>query len=187
MAGNQNSGGHNRKATHLHVLDGTFRKDRHGETETPDPPLGIPQPPKKLTGEAKSEWDRMIARLTTSKAISIVDDGALYQYCRLFAETEAVAQDYTDTRDLSNTLKKAVTKLDGAELVAAIGEIVKLRQLLAKQTTQARQQRMAIRQYLVEFGLTPSSRGRVKIATRKPADPKSGQSNKSRFFGGARA
>lgn len=186
MAGNQNSGGHNRKPTQMHVIAGTFRKDRHGETESPDPPIGVPQPPKKLTGEAKAEWDRMITRLTTSKTISIVDDGALYQYCRLFAETEAVAQDYTDTRELSNALKKAVTKLDGAELVAAIGEIVKLRQLLAKQTTQSRQQRMAIRQYLVEFGLTPSSRGRVKITNKKKPDA-TGQTNKQRFFGGAPA
>lgn len=187
MAGNQNSGGHNAKSTSLHVLEGTFRKDRHGDVENPEPPIGTPKPPKKLTGEALAEWKRMLERLTTSKTISIVDDAALYQYCRLFAETEAVADDYTETRALSTTLKKALTKLEGADLVAAVGEIVKLRQLLGKQTTQSRQQRMAIRQYLVEFGLTPSSRGRVKITNKKPADPKSGQSNKQRFFGGARA
>jgi hypothetical protein len=94
--------------------------------------------------------------------------------------------DVEETRALSGILKKAaIAKLEGAELVAAITEIIKLRHLLMKQTTQTRQQRMALRQYLVEFGLTPSSRGRVKITNKKPADPKSGESNKKRFFGGA--
>lgn len=188
MAGNANSGGHNRKASHLHVLDGTYRRDRHADAETPDPPQATPTAPKKLAGEAKAEWDRMVARMVTAKTVTTVDDAALYQYVQLFAETERIKSDHAETRSLRDALKKtAVSKLNGAELVEAIGHIVKLQQMLAKETTQLRQQRMAIRQYLVEFGMTPSARGRVKTTNKKPADPKTGDSNKKRFFGGALA
>jgi len=125
----------------------------------------------------------MVGRLEHSLTLSIVDDGALYQYVKLFAETESINSDQVETRKLSIVLKKTLNDLEGADLVAAVAEIVKLRQLLGKQTAQLRQQRMAIRQYLVEFGMTPSARGRVKVAKgqKTVADP-----NKERFFGGGR-
>lgn len=185
MAGNKNSGGHNAKGSQFHVLSGTFRADRHAGHESPDPPKGIPEPPKKLTGEARAEWDRMVARLQEAKTISIVDDAALYQYVRLFAEVETIQVDHLALRKLTETLKRAIRKLNGSELVAAVGEIVKLQQILAKHTVQLRQGHMAVRQYLVEFGMTPSARGRVKVPKGKVDDDKS--KNKDRFFGHGRA
>lgn len=175
MAGNSNSGGRNKKPPQAHVLTGTFRDDRHGDHEAPEPPLGVPRPPKPLNAEAKAEWARMIARLEHSRTLSLVDDAALYQYVKLFAETEAVAGDNGETRKLSKLLKKTVQGLDGEQLVEAIGRIVELRKLLAKETTQLRQQRMALRQYLVEFGMTPSARGRVKVAKATPPKSKAEQ------------
>ena len=59
-------------------------------------------------------------------------------------------------------------------LAEAIKKIVDLEQILAKQTTQLRQGHMAIRQYLIEFGMTPSARTRVKLpagGAKKPVDP----------------
>lgn len=179
MAGNKNSGGHNRIGAQLHILSGTFRRDRHLGQDSPDPPKGTPAPPKPLVGEAKAEWTRMVTRLEESRTLSMVDDAALYQYVQLFAETEQIKVDNIATRKLSTDLKKAVQALEGEMLVEAIGEIVKLQQLLAKQTVQLRQGHMAIRQYLVEFGMTPSARGRVKVS-RQPSDE---DKNKERFFG----
>jgi hypothetical protein len=50
---------------------------------------------------------------------------------------------------------------------------------IAKATRDLRQGHMAIRQYLVEFGMTPSARTRVKLPPAAPAvDP-----NKARYFG----
>lgn len=181
MAGNANSGGHNKVGSQMHVLRGTFRPDRHAGHEAPEPPKGPPKSPKPLTGEALAEWKRMVARLEEAKTISIVDDAALYQYVKLFAETEGVATDNAANRKLSEELKRVAQKLDGAELVDAIGKIVELRKLLAKQTATLRQQRMAIRQYLVEFGMTPSARGRVKVSTKEKSTK---DVNKERFFGG---
>ena len=53
--------------------------------------------PKALEGDALEEWDRMIHRLEVSRALSTVDDAALYQYCRLFAETDALALSQVET------------------------------------------------------------------------------------------
>lgn len=162
MAGNSNSGGRNAKPKSMHVVQGTFRADRHAGIETPEPPVGTPEPPKPLKGDALAEWKRMIQRLSTSLTLSIVDDAVLYQYAMLFGETEAVVRDQAENRRLSDLLKKTVQKLDGTDLVQAISNIVELRKGISKQTTQLRQQRMAIRQYLVEFGQTPAARTRVK-------------------------
>lgn len=109
----------------------------------------------------------MIVRLERSKTLAIVDDAALYQYVQLFAETEEIKLDSLRLRALSEKLQKIARKLQGLELVEAITKIVDLQYIIAKQSTQLRQGHMAIRQYLVEFGQTPSSRTRVKI-TKEP-------------------
>lgn len=181
MAGTRQSGGRNAKGTSAHVLRGTFRQDRHGEA-TSDPPAGVPMRPKRLSPTARAEWDRMVARLTDTRALSSVDDAALYQYVQLFAETEAIAAEGADHRRLTKVLLKAIAKLQGDALVDAVKEIVTLQALAKKTTQQLRQGHMALRQYLVEFGMTPSARTRVKLPALKPAvDP-----NKERYFGSGR-
>lgn len=163
MPGNANSGGRNRKSTTLHLLQGTFRPHRHGGVETPEPPQGKPTPPGVLSKVARAEWDRMVARLEQTRALSIVDDAALYQYACLFGEVEEQKGEAARLRKLSKDLKDQAGDLDGEQLVEAIGQIVTLQHLINRQTTQLRQGHMAIRQYLVEFGMTPSARTRVKL------------------------
>jgi P27 family predicted phage terminase small subunit len=166
------SGGRNRKSTQLHVLKGTFRQDRHGDGVTPEPPKGDPTPPRPLTGEAKAEWNRMVRRLHEARTLSLVDDAALYQYVQLHAETQEIRADNKRVRKLSTELKQAaVAKLEATELVEAIGHIVKLQFIIAKQTAQLRMGHMALRMYLVEFGMTPAARTRVKVSP--GAKPKS--------------
>lgn len=171
MPGTSNSGGHNAKNTSELEASGTFRPDRHGGFVSPDPPSGRPEPPKTLSGEALGEWNRMLDRMEKSGTLKIVDDAALYQYVTLFAEVEAVKTDHERLRKISDKLMKEVRRLQGQELLDAVREIVRLEFLLSKQSTQLRQGHMAVRQYLVEFGQTPSSRNRVKIV--KPIERKS--------------
>lgn len=148
-----------------HIIQGTFRPDRHGEADTPEPPKGVPVPPKTLNAEEQGEWDRMVGRLEQSKTLSLVDDAALYEYVQLFAEKEMIKSDDVSVRKLSKDLRRAIKDLEGAELVQAIEQIVKLQLILPKHSQQLRQGHMAIRQYLVEFGMTPSARTRVKVAS----------------------
>lgn len=168
MAGTGNSGGRNKKTQAMHLVDGTFRKDRHADA-SPEPTMGKPVAPKALAGDALAEWDRMLVRLEECRTLSVVDDGALYQYCCMFSETEDVAVRREHTEGLIDRLDDLLTKLDGSDLAKAIENVVKLKALESRYIAQIRQGRMALRAFLVEFGLTPAARGRVKvIASEKP-------------------
>jgi len=120
----------------------------------------------------------MIRRLTDSKTLSTVDDGALYQYCQLFAETEAIAVTQLETASTIDLLEDNLSgpKEEREDLLQVAQEITKLKQLEARYITQVRQGRMALRGYLVEFGMTPAARSRVKVipsAKDKDDTPKS--------------
>jgi P27 family predicted phage terminase small subunit len=170
MAGTAASGGRNKKATQDVVRQGTFRTDRHGDHQTPEPPKGIPEPPKPLDGDAREEWDRMVARLEKMGTLSTVDDGALYQSCQLFAETEDLARLQQEAGDTARILRE---NFDGNEemtfvdQLAAAQEINKSLKLQAGYVSQVRSGRMGQRQWLVEFGLTPAARSRVKVSAPK--------------------
>lgn len=165
------SGGHNAKTQREHRLQGTFNATKHSGFRNPEPASGIPVPPKKLDGDAAAEWDRMLQRLTDSKILSGVDDGALYQYCRLFAETEACADRLSEVAASINLLEESLGDFNGPELVSAFQEMTKMRQLESGYLNKIRQGRMGQRVWLVEFGLTPASRGRVKLPEQADADP----------------
>jgi len=186
MAGTKSSGGRNAKSRAAHLVQGTFRKDRHANARHNDPPQGRPRRPKGLSVRARAEWTRMIARLDRARTLSTVDDAALYQYCCLFAETEEIHASRRENATLIKTLLQAIAQFearaaadrgpvdvaldDGSDLADLVAQILTLKQLDAKQRTQLRQGHMAIRQYLVEFGMTPAARGRVTAsASREPA------------------
>jgi phage terminase small subunit len=211
VPGTSSSGGRNKKSRAEHALAGTGRKDRGTKAtagapvDAPDPPLGRPPMPIGLIGPALEEWTRMVLRLEQAKTLSTVDDAALYQYCCLFAETEAIvvaqrgtvallvplvaalerwnrlvdrlekaelAQTVTDEALVQSILDRAKY---GVQIVAATAQIVQLKKLEAKYPSQLRMGHMALRQYLVEFGMTPAARSRVtELAGGKgdaPADP----------------
>jgi P27 family predicted phage terminase small subunit len=176
MPGTSHSGGRNRKSQRQHALAGTGRKDR-GTAKTataidaPDPPKGRPRPPRDLDGHALAEWTRMVDRLEAAQTLSTIDDAALYQYCCLFAETEGILDTRRTNAQLVTRLLTAVDTLDDDARVQAIAQIVQLKRLDAKYTTHLRQGHMALRQYLVEFGMTPAARSRVKVPETPPADP----------------
>jgi len=169
MPGTKNSGGRNAKGASEHRAAGTFRPDRHAGGEAPSPPSGRPAPPPGLSPIAAAEWELMADRLERNRTLTIVDDAALYQYAQLFAETEGIQADNAETRRLYVKLMKTITKkLTGKDLVDAVAEVVKLQGIISKSTQQLRQGHMAIRQYLVEFGMTPSARNRVKVPDEAP-------------------
>lgn len=182
MPGTSRSGGRNRKSLRDHALAGTGRRDRGTKTTksstaaaAADPPAGRPRTPSWLAGYALVEWDRMVVRLDAAKVLSKVDDAVLYQYCCLFAETEAIAAARTKNDALIATVTAAVARATRQELgdvARAVKQILPLKKLELKYATQLRQGRMALRQYLVEFGMTPAARSRVKeVPSRTKAEP----------------
>jgi P27 family predicted phage terminase small subunit len=95
----------------------------------------------------------MIRRLETSKTLSTVDDAALYAYCRLFADAERLQR---SVETLSSPFYDKVS-VDGAGVEHTEPKV-------HPGFAQLRSYRQALRQFLVEFGLTPAARSRVKVA-----------------------
>jgi P27 family predicted phage terminase small subunit len=182
MAGirGQRSGGRNAKSTQEHELGGTFRRDRHGDGESITAPAGVPTPPVELEGEALAEWDRMVDRLQQTRALSTTDDAVLYQFVRLYSETERLAADQKRLAETIEKLEGYIDVLPPSERGSSIADLIKLRQIEARYPNQIRQGRMALRQFLVEFGMTPAARGRVKPT--KTADDKDAMSPLQRLM-----
>jgi P27 family predicted phage terminase small subunit len=170
MPGTSRSGGHNRKSLRAHALAGTGRKDRGTKASSKaladaDPPPGRPPTPKGLVGIALEEWTCMVGRLEASRTVSSVDDAALYQYCRLYEETEGIREARrTDARLLAK-LETALEKMRHDDQIAAVaGAIARLQALDMKHRQQLRLGHLALLQYLVAFGMTPAARSRVRVA-----------------------
>jgi P27 family predicted phage terminase small subunit len=176
MPGTARSGGRNRKSRAAHAVTNTGRTDRgtaaapaRTSADIPDPPAGRPPTPKTLTGDTRAEWTRMADRLELAHTLSIVDDAALYQYCCLFAETEGLRAARRTNARLIAKLETALERCRHEDQIADVATaIAQVQKLDARHVQQLRQGHMAIRQYLVEFGMTPAARTRVEPAAAAP-------------------
>lgn len=57
------SGGRNRKPLHVHLVRGSYRRDRHGPLDPPPPSRVVDnglEPPKRLKKRQRELWDRHI-------------------------------------------------------------------------------------------------------------------------------
>lgn len=146
------SGGHNRRSAEQHVLDGTYREDRHAGREHPRPEIGTPDAPAALTGVARREWNRLTALLADTEMLTLVDGAMLFHYCEMFGDLQGAKADIARMRrQLSNK------RLDIKGRVEIQKQIIRV----AGQMLRYRQQ---IRMYLAEFGLSPKSRLGVDIS-----------------------
>jgi P27 family predicted phage terminase small subunit len=156
MAGRKGrSGGHNRLSPAEHLLRGTWNVTRHGpRPATIAPTVRVdPNPPAWLHEEAQTEWRRLAPVLGQHGALAETDADALAAYCEAFTTWKhATAR----LRQFGMVVKRS--KADGE--LPVISPYVKI----------AHQAMAHMRAFLVEFGMTPSSRGRVQV--RPPAsDP----------------
>lgn len=113
--------------------------------DEPQIPAGIPEAPKHLTGKAKKEWHRIVPELHKAGLLTKVDGTALAAYCDCFAQWA----------EASRQLKKTGLLVKGSLGEPVINPLWKI--------SNAAMERM--KQFLVEFGMTPSSRSRVKSAS----------------------
>ncbi len=109
----------------------------------PGVPGAAPRCPRHLTPAARKEWDRLAPDLARMGLLTRVDVAALAAYCQTYArwcECEAI-----------------ITR-DGLTLSDASGKIT-----LHPAARHAEQLSKQIRALAVEFGFTPSSRGRIEL------------------------
>jgi hypothetical protein len=105
----------------------------------------------------------MVDRLTASRTLSTVDGALLWNYVQLWA---ACCRLQADADALERTWYEKVS-VDGAGVEHREPRVHPV-------FAQLKQYRLALRVLLVEFGLTPLSRNRVKVSADAPptVDPK---------------
>jgi P27 family predicted phage terminase small subunit len=114
------------------------------------PAAGIPDRPKMLTGEAANEWDRTVVILHEMGLLTRADRSSLAAYCTAYGRW-----------------------VQAEEQVAKFGTIVKSPEkgfpMKSPYLSIADQALETMRKFMVEFGLTPSSRSRIRTPEGGPA------------------
>ena len=131
------------KPRQLHLVDGTYRPDRH-DTDCAEPSGEAPPCPPFLRGTARKEWDRIVPQLERAGILDQVDQAALAVYCQ-------ARSDYS----------WAVYKLrrEGRIVVNPKSGLARAHPAIRVQRESAE----TIRKFAVEFGLTPSARSRIRV------------------------
>ncbi len=143
------------KPTKLKVLQGTSRPDRVNPNE-PTPNPEIPSAPEHLSRYALMEWGRITEELHRLGLVSSIDRAALSAYCQTYARWRE-AEEQLIGKDGTPTL---VTETANGTIIQhpLVGVANKALELMHK--------------FLVEFGMTPSSRSRVPAKEEKPKKSK---------------
>ena len=155
--------GRKRKPTQLRVIQGTARKDRlRADEPEPERLDGDIDPPAWLSERAREIWAEIIPELQRMNVFTRIDVMAAAHLC------DAQAQ-FLECR--------AVIARDGRTYTSATekGEITRPRPEVLMGTEAERR----VRALMVEFGMTPSSRTRVKAAA-----PQKKKSALEEFIGG---
>ena len=143
--------------TKLHLLHGQDRKvkDRKGE---PQPETSIPDMPGFLSDDAAEEWHYIAPRLENLGLVSDIDKAALAAYCQAFgrwSKMEAI-------------LNKGGVVYKKKKLDEKTGEMVDTGELVVNPLLWVANRAMEqMRQFLTEFGMTPSSRSRIVVEKQK--------------------
>ncbi len=136
-------GGRKPTPTKLKVLNGNPGRRPLNDRE-PIAPTGIPECPDWLDEEAKAEWQRIVPELQLMGMLSRADRPALAAYCTAWSRWK-----------------------NAEEQVRKFGAIVKSPEkgfpMKSPYLSIAEQSLETMRKLMVEFGLTPSSRSRIRI------------------------
>ena len=131
------------KPTLLRAIEGNPGKRALNDRE-PQAPEGMPDCPEHLDDVARAEWFRTAGVLQQMGLLTQADRAALAAYCVLYSRWVAAE-----------------------EQVKKLGTIVKSPHkgfpMKSPYLTVADQALEAMRKFMVEFGLTPSSRSRIRV------------------------
>ena len=128
--------------TKLKVLHGNPGKRELNKNE-PQPEIMIPSPPEHLNDAAKEEWDRVSGELYTLKLLSSIDRSALAAYCQAYGRWVSAEKGIESKGLLVKTTNGNVIQ---SPLVGIANKSL-----------------LIMHKFLVEFGMTPSSRSRITV------------------------
>ena len=150
--------GRKRTPTQIRILEGN-RSFRPLPQDEPDHIAEIPAPPDHLTAKAKKHWDTLTKQLEGADMLTRIDGAGLEMLCEA----------YTNWIEANASLRKEGLIVNDPR--NGIPRVNPYAQVVDKYFQQ-------LRQMLVEFGMTPSARARVKKVT----NAKPSGDGKSRFF-----
>jgi len=139
--------------TNLHILNGNpsnLDLEKRKKLE-PKPNRTIPKCPEWLNEEAKKEWKRIVPELKRLGLLTSIDGGALAGYCQAWGR-------YVEA-------EKKITE-QGLVLKTHSG----YKQVIPEVTI-AQKYLQICKSFMVEFGLTPSSRSRISVPNGQEEDP----------------
>lgn len=131
-----------RKPTHLKILEGNPGK-RPINMNEPKPAPIIPKCPAWLDAAAKKEWKRISAELDKLGLITCIDGAALAGYCLAYSRVQEAAKAIAT---------QGTTYTTDTGFIRDRPEIAREQKYLS-----------LMRQYLCEFGLSPSSRSKLEV------------------------
>jgi P27 family predicted phage terminase small subunit len=131
----------------------------------PEVQAGDPEMPAGLSDAAKQEWDAMVPHLRTMGVLTPVDRAALAAYCYAF-DIWMLANE--EVKKFGVLIKHPVMGRKGTpEENEVIAFITKKNPAVAI----ANEALKTKKSFLVEFGMTPSSRSKLHVDKPKPPDP----------------
>lgn len=138
------------KPTELHVLHGTFRKDRHSTDISPEP--GQPSLPESLSKDEREIWELMCREIESIGLLYKIDGWQIERYAKFFCRWRQC---------------EAFIAENGISYLAESGwkEYPELKE--------SHRLDKALKQIELVFGLQPSARSRITKPSVAPAKPKS--------------
>lgn len=137
-----------------HKLNGNPSKKPFAELYAPEPELSeeMPLPPTEVLEDKDSleEWNRIVPDLYQAGLIKEIDRSALTQYCCAYSEW------ITALRSIRRT--RLIKKKDGTLMLNPAFKIM-------------REAATVMTKLLSEFGMTPSSRARLRVPSKQNSDP----------------
>jgi P27 family predicted phage terminase small subunit len=136
----------------IHLLQGGKKKThRKPNDREPKPPTIIPKCPRHLDREARAEWRRMIKELEPLGILTKLDKAVFAVYCQAYS-TWAQATRKIQEMGMVRITKSGYTEQNPFFPIA----------------NKAKEQMMKA---LIELGMTPSSRSRIKVMPKKEESP----------------
>jgi P27 family predicted phage terminase small subunit len=177
--------GRHKLPTNLKLLQGTMKPSRFNPNE-PVPETEIPDCPPELSLMAKKEWLRITPLLEELGLVAKINRSSLAQYCVAYARWIKAEQMITKHGEVIMIVKEVRRGKMGSPKDDKPGEVVADKiYCVAKESPWLKislKWSQECRKFASEFGMTPSSMGRVTPMS----DPKKKDDNKpkdkNRFF-----
>jgi P27 family predicted phage terminase small subunit len=135
----------------LKKLEGDIHKERWNLNE-PKPVSSRPTMPSFLSGSAKYEWRRIVPELETLGLLFQIDRAALAAYCQSYGRWADAEKELNKLSEMGRKQIRFLYKTTNDNLV--INPLLSVANKAMEQ----------MKSFLVEFGMTPSSRSRVNAS-----------------------